>query len=192
MPQIVSLKANMSLAEAASQFRGGAARAWFLARWRGPLVGVGTTYIPYRVFQVEVSNRGQKQVSWLALDAVTAQLDLYQFDSPPAPMDVLSIETDAALPARLSVGDMRPILIERVRRQVYLGGFFRLRGLQIEVESAGMDLHLPYWVGICRKGNRVSFEVINAVRRQLEGAKMRGVLLQWVSDEHLQVVTPLR
>lgn len=180
MSQIVTLKTRMSVAEAMERFRSGGVRRWFHSRQRGRLMGVRNVYIPYRVFQVRVSNRGQEQVSWLALDAITGRLDLHRFESAPDHIDAVVVESEAALPTRLSVDEMRKLLIERVRRQVYLSGFFRLRNLRIEAESTDQEVHIPYWVGIYRKEDRMSIDVIDAVRKQFEGAKVRDMILHWL------------
>jgi hypothetical protein len=176
MQPIVSLKARMSKAEAIELFLGGSLRKWLQSWRRGQLVGAREVYIPYRLFQVVVVNRGQEQVSWLALDAITAQLDPYRFESPPDQTELLRLETTAALPARLSIDEMRELLLEKIRRQVYLSGFFRLRDLRIEVESMGAVVYIPYWVGFYRKREEVSIDVIDAVRKQLEGGKLRDLI----------------
>lgn len=187
MRQIVSLKARVSIAEAMEFFRGGLLASLFRSWQRGQLVGARDIYIPYRLFRVTVSNRGQEQIRWLALDAVTGQLDLYRFESPPDQPDLLVVQTDAALPTRLLPDEAREVLIDRVRRQVYLSGFFRLRDLRIEAEGIGQEVHIPYWMGIYRKGDRVSIDVIDAVRKQLEGAKVRDVMLRWLNGKPLHL-----
>lgn len=180
MSQIMSLKPNMSLAEATKRFRGGAVQGWFHSWRRGAFIGVRDVYIPYRLFRVTISNRGQQQTSWMALDAISGRLDPYRFESLPDESDLLVVKSEAAFPSPMSVDELRTWLVDLVRRQVYLNGFFRLRDLRIETEYTGRDLYIPYWVGIYRKDQRLSIDVIDAVRKQFEGAKVRDVILHWL------------
>jgi len=177
---ITSLKPRVRRHEAVERFRGrlvtGLVRTW----QRGSLVQVRDVYIPYRLFEVRVLNRGEENIHWLALDAVAGTLDLYRLESIPAEDQLLQIETMSAVQPRLPPTEARQIVIERTRRLVYLSGFFRLRDLRIQAEEVGLEFHVPYWVGLYRKGNRASIEVIDALRNQLEGAKVRDLISQWL------------
>ncbi|RMG48522.1 MAG: hypothetical protein D6723_15025 [Acidobacteria bacterium] len=177
MAHIVSVTSTFSEAEAIRQFCGGRVQRWWRP-WRRRLVGVRVVYIPYRLFRVSITNRGQTRTRWLALDAVMGWLDPYQFDAPWDELATEWVETEHALPVQLSDEQMRPMMLERVRRWVYGEGFFRLRDVHIEVEPVGRVVHIPYWVGIYRRGDRFSIEVIDGLQKRRQGAKVRDVILK--------------
>lgn len=177
MVRIVSVKSTLSEAEAIRQFGGGRIQRW-LRPWRRRLVGVRVVYVPYRLFRISITNRGQTRTIWWAMDAVRGWLDPYQFDAPWDELPTEWVETEHALPAQLSDEQMRPMMLERVRRWVYGEGFFRLRDLRIEVEPIGREVHIPYWVGVYQRGVRFSIEVVDGVRKRRQGAKVRDLILK--------------
>jgi hypothetical protein len=139
----------------------------------GRLHAVKAVAVPYRLFRVTIRNAGEQQSAVYAIDAVTGMLDLVRLDS----------EVEPGLPGGTeSLGPVVPHellcarLLERVRRMVYLQGFFRLRGLEIRAEDLGRHLLRPYWVGVYRRGRRVAIEVLDASRGVLEGGKLRDVI----------------
>jgi hypothetical protein len=76
----------------------------------------------------------------------------------------------------------RDLLIERLRRLVFRSGFFRVRNLRIEAEPIKLDLHIPYWIGFSGFSERAHITVIDAVRRRLEGAKVRHFFYGWLAN----------
>lgn len=169
-------------AEAVARLRGHGPSAWYRAWLRGPLCATFALQVPYRLFEVRVWNAGRLRRDWLAVDAASGLLDLYRFEGPPAP-DQLQRDGHAGVaPEALAPERLRAVLEERVRRQVYAAGFFRLRGLRIEVDDAHRVLYVPYWVGVHRKRGRVHLEVLDALRRSREGARLRHVLAGQASN----------
>jgi hypothetical protein len=75
----------------------------------------------------------------------------------------------------------RELLVERVRRLVFRGGFFRIRGLRIQAEPLDLDLHVPYWVGLSGFGERAHLTIIDGVRRRVEGGKVRAFFREWLA-----------
>ena len=71
--EIRCLRANVTQEEAlaALQRRGG--------MLRGALRQVAAAYLPFRLYHVEVVNRGASKVALYAADAVSGVLDLYEF-----------------------------------------------------------------------------------------------------------------
>ncbi len=179
---ILSLKSKTSKMEATNLFRGQKLSRWLRSQRRGQLVDVRQVHIPYWLFHVTISNRGQEQRSWLAMDAVTGQLDLHRFEASLTDTDLVRVQSDSVLPVQLLSEDLRGLLMERVRRQVYLGGFFRLSDLQLEAECIDRPFYIPYWIGFYRRGDQTSVDVIDAVRGQLEGAKVRDIISEFLSS----------
>ena len=167
--------------EALVRLRGRGVGAWYRGWRRGALSDVRAVQVPYRLFEVRIWNAGRCDRRWLAIDAVTGALDLYGFAKPPAAGE-LGRSVDAGTPPEVVPPQrLRAELTERVRRQVYSAGFFRLRGLRIQVDDTGRVLYLPYWVGVYRKRGRTWIEVLGGLRGRLEGGKVRDLIAPWLA-----------
>jgi len=81
MTRIQSLRPNVTREEAVQQFSGGA-HGRLREVWSGPVRSVADFYIPFRIFEVEISNGGKKDRRILGLDAVTGSLDPITLTSP--------------------------------------------------------------------------------------------------------------
>ena len=179
MVTIHSLKPNVNRAEAIEKLRGGIAG---LVRWvqSGALRSVADVHVPYRLYQVEISNAASRQTSWFALDAVSGSLDLYQFDRMPDEAELVQVETRNRPEPVLEDGQALRLLEDKLRRVIFHTGFFRIRGLRIRAELVSLDLHIPYWIGFFGSGESVRLRVIDAVRRRFEGAKARAFFESWL------------
>ncbi|HWQ34099.1 MAG TPA: hypothetical protein VNQ79_14710 [Blastocatellia bacterium] len=139
-------------------------------------------YVPYHLFQIEVQNGGDRSIHYLAIDAVTGELDPYSFDEPPRDDEFMELESVQVAPSALSEAETMARLEERIRRGIYLNGFFKVSDLKI----TGMLLtqfYLACWVGFYVKKDRASIEVIDSVRGQFEGAKVRDLVMTWFQEE---------
>jgi hypothetical protein len=85
--EIRSLRANVTQQEAlaALERRGGLLR--------GRLRQMASAYLPFRLYHVEVRNRGAAKVALYGADAVTGHLDLYEFATAPAAKDLITVTT---------------------------------------------------------------------------------------------------
>src|SRR5690349_5499175 len=72
-------------------------------------------FLPCYLFKVVVQNAGLRQEQFLAIDAMTGELDLRKFDRPPNQEDYDEAESDQFGAFRLSEADALAILQERVR-----------------------------------------------------------------------------
>ena len=181
---VTCVKPNVTRAEAVRLFKGGAR-----SLRRGPLRGVLDFYVPYRLYRVEVENGGKTAMQLLAIDAVTAELDLYQFDHPPGADECAPCLAERVAPVSVSAARARVVLTEKVKRGVYLKGFFRVRQLEVRARFA-QDLRVPYWVGLYGYDDRVNIEVVNAVRRSFEGAKLREIVFAWFRQPASRAARP--
>ena len=136
--------------------------------------------VPYYLFQVEVLNGGRLKSQLLAIDATTGELDLYGFEQVPT--EFASIETTQISATVLSEQQAFALLKEKVRRMVYLQGFFKISDLSITGKLMQV-IYLPYWVGFFTRDNQLVLEVIDAVRGCFEGAKVRGLVQKWFMHE---------
>ncbi len=170
---ITCIKPNLSRNQANEKFKKPARQLR-----RGGLSVSLEFYIPYRLFQVTIKNGGHSANRFVAIDSVTGQLDLYGFDCPPAQADRQTIESEQVLPARINEETAFEIVEEKMKREMYLKGFFKIKGL--EVTGRFLEtFYLPYYVGLYKRNERVGIEVLNALRGQFEGAKVREVISEW-------------
>ena len=184
MSRIRSLKSNVSREDAVKQFSSGGPLDLLRGLVLGPLRSVADVYIPFRLFQVNLTNAGNQERYFLALDAVDGNLDLYHFDQIPSSSEVTVLETRNCPTAELDDTIALKLVIEKFRRVLFSRGFFRLRDLQISAVPLPGEIHVPYWIGFRGHGNRAHLEVIDAVRRRYEGAKVRKLLENWLASSH--------
>src|ERR1051325_880557 len=180
MMRILILRPNVTREEAVRQFSGGLSGRLRELR-SGPLRSVADFYIPFRVFEVEINNAGKKDHRILGLDAVTGSLDPYCFDHLPAREEVQELETRNYLTTTLNPVEARHIVTTKIQRLLFTRGFFRIRNLSISISPGPQEIHIPYWVGFRGRGTHASFEIIDAVRRQPEGARVRRMLQDWLT-----------
>ena len=178
--RIRSLRPNVTREEAVRQFSGGA-HGRLREVWSGPLRSVADFYIPFRIFEVEISNAGKNDYRILGLDAVTGSLDPYYFDHLPSNNETLEVETRNCLGSSLNPGQAQEFVVTKVQRLLFTRGFFRIRNLAISVNPIPREIHIPYWVGFRGRGPSATFAVLDAVRRQPEGARGRRMLEDWLT-----------
>ncbi|HZR56935.1 MAG TPA: hypothetical protein VFA74_08690 [Terriglobales bacterium] len=180
MAQIRSLKPNVTMDEAVKQFSGGGLLSRIHHTAFGPLCSVAEFYIPFRLFEVEVVNRGKSNLYTLGLDAVTGSLSPYAFELLPSNNDVSSVETRNCISSCLSETEASDMIIAKVRRILFSSGFFRIQNLRISAYPVPDEIHIPYWVGFRGKGSKAHIAMIDAVRRHMEGGKTRSLLQNWL------------
>ena len=180
MSRIRSLKPNVTREEAVAQFSGGILNP-FRDFAFGAVRSVADTYIPFRLFEVSVSNRQRHEQHLLALDAVNGTLDLYRFEQIPSPSEVVVLETRNCPPGQLDDDHAGELVVEKFRRVLFSRGFFRLGELHISATALPGEIHVPYWVALRGHSSRVHLEIIDAVRRRYEGAKVRKLLETWLA-----------
>jgi len=174
---ITTLRPNVTREEAARVLRPGIARRLS----DGPLKSFADVYVPYRLCRVEIDSAGQTQTRFLAFDAAFGMLDPYEFKSMPDDAQTTAVKTRNAVPATIDETKAAELLIDKVRRLVFSRGFFKLRNMAIRIEPLPVIVHVPYWIGFYGRGESATIQVIDAVRRTREGAKMRHVLRNWLS-----------
>jgi hypothetical protein len=58
--------------------------------------------------------------------------------------------------------------------------------IKIDVQPCTADLHVPYWVGFYGSPTNLQIVVIDAVRRCVEGSKVRPCLREWMAGREGQ------
>jgi hypothetical protein len=175
--EIRSLRANVTQAEALAALE---SRSGLL---RGQLRQIASAYLPFRLYHVEIRNRGATKVALYGADAVSGQLDLYEFDAAPAASDLITLTTRNAPVARIAEALALELLENKVRRAVFQTGFFGVRGLQIRARPLDVEFHVPYWLGFFGNRERATLQAMDAVRRSFEGANARAIFSDWLQAE---------
>lgn len=176
---IRSLRANVTQAEAIAAFQGGSGR-WLRPMLGGELRRVAAAYLPFRLYEVVITERGGSTTCLFALDAVSGTMDLYQLDALPGDAELSSIETRNCPEAVLEEARALQLLHDKVQRAVFLTGFFRVRGLALRARRLPVEFHVPYWLGFFGNGARARLRVMDAVRRRFEGGKARAIFQDWI------------
>lgn len=148
----------------------------------GPLQSIADLYVPFRLYEVRVTRRSAPDRFVLGLDAVAGALDLYRFDEIPRSVDLVEVHTRNHLDATLSTMAARDVVATKVKRIVYeRAGFLASGHLQVDVQPVDL-IHVPYWVGFFARHDAVRLVVIDAVRRQIEGVKVRRLIRRWLME----------
>lgn len=172
--EIRCLRANVTQEQALAALE---SRAGLL---RGRLRQMAAAYLPFRLYHVEVINRGDAKLALYAADAVCGALDLYEFSAAPTDAELMTVTTRNAPTARIEEPLALQLLENKMRRAIFQTGFFGVRGLQIRSRPANFEFHVPYWLGFFGNGERATLQAMDAVRRRFEGAKARAVFSDWL------------
>lgn len=172
--QIVSVKPIVGRAEVEKILQ----RGWRETRF-GKLRIIFDFYVPYQFFELQIRNGKKATHRLFAIDAVNGNLDLLSFDLPfDKNQECTRIETHRFFPALKSEVEAFESLEEKLRRGIFARGFFKVKNLRIEGRFLEM-IYLPYQVGVYERNHQVRLEIIDAVRGQLEGAKLRTIISEW-------------
>src|ERR1700729_3198725 len=99
----------------------------FSRRWMsGKLLGLADIYIPYRLYKINLEDRRVRTARLLAIDAVSGNLDPFEFSESPVPSRCTDMETRNYLPAQLSEPETHAAALTKFRRLLFSSGFFRL------------------------------------------------------------------
>ena len=181
MPTIQVLRPNVTREEALQQFSRGLP-GWLRRARLGPLRLLADVYIPFYLFQIDISNRMRTESRVLGIDAISGSLDPYEFTRADATA-LSRIETNNSLAPRLAANEINKVCVEKIRRILFNRGFFRLQHPAIAASFTSKTWWVPYWVAFHGVEQNVSLSVIDAVRRRLEGAKVRTLLKDWLQKE---------
>ncbi len=134
--------------------------------------------VPFRLFRLKLENGKQTRELLMAADMVTGGLDPYQFPEEPASEELVRIDPPRRAPILLSERGALKLLEERMKREAFQKGFFKLGELKITGELIS-SFYLPYWVGVYERNEQAGLEVIDALRGRFEGAKLREIVTEW-------------
>ncbi len=181
MLPVRSLKPNVTREEAIQYFSRGT-MSLVRETMFGPLCSVAPCFVPFQLFRVEIRNGGRSEQHIFGLDAVLGSLDLYRFEHLPAEGEVVRVETRNHVPVTLEEKNGKYLVLEKVRRFLFSTGFFRIRDLHLSAEAVPGELYVPYWVGFRGRETTARLFVMDAVRRRMEGAKVKQLLQGWLTS----------
>ncbi len=179
--KIQSLRPNVSREEAVELFSRRDASVFLWQARKGTLQRIADAYVPYWIYRVRYLLRGGAETRLFALDAVDGSLDLFEFSALPRPEELIAVGTRNFVPQGLTEGHGENLLREKALRVIFQRGFLRLREPQMEIAGQPVKLHMPYWLGFYDGRGEVRCRVMDAVRRQVEGAKASALFEQWLA-----------
>jgi hypothetical protein len=150
----------------------------------GRLVSIIDFYVPFRIYAVEMTNAGRVARGLFGIDAATGELDLFCFDTLPGEDEKHPLETTRFAPVSIEEARAERLLEQRLRREVYLKGFFKISGLKIEPRLVEI-LFVPYWVGLYERAGRFRIDAVNGLNGSLEGGKLRHLITGWFQSPPL-------
>lgn len=180
---IDSLRPNVSLEEARRLLATDGLEGMFRYLRLGRFRCLTQFYIPFDVFDLQIHRNSSMERGLIAVDAVNGTLDPYSFEHPPIDTDCVTLETRNTIPRMMALARSQKNAEERVRRLLYQRGFFRISALKITATRQPLEMCVPYWVGFFGSDSQLRMAVIDAVRRRVEGAKVRDLLRQWFAKE---------
>ena len=177
-----ALRPRVDQKAAISAFSGGLGGVFRRATY-GPVRSVAEVYVPFLPFDVTIRRpRGVERVV-LGVDAVSATLDLYRFDAAASGDDLTHVRTRNHLPPGVSLSAAHDAIVVRVQRLIYQrAGFLAAGRVHVEAAVAGDVISIPYWVGFLGRRETASLVVMDGVRGQIEGAKVRRLIEGWLGE----------
>lgn len=155
----------------------------FSRRWMsGKLLGVADIYIPYRLYKVNLEDRRVRTARLLAIDAVSGNLDPFEFSETPLQNRCTDMETRNYLPAQLSEPETHAAALAKFRRLLFSAGFFRLAKPVISVELVESAFFFPYWAGFYGQEQSVRVLMLDAIRGTIEGGKITSSVKAWLLE----------
>jgi hypothetical protein len=118
----------------------------------------------------------------MAVDAVSGGFDPYSFEQDFRAEDLVQVVTRNRPVITISREAGEALIVEKVRRVIFHNGFFRLQDLEIHAKFVPILLHIPYWVGFFGRGSYARVEVLDAVRRRVEGARVKSCVREWLQS----------
>jgi|SRR5689334_6978411 len=157
-----------------------------LRRWTmGKFLGLSDIYIPYRLYHVKIHDHRMQSSRLLAVDALSAALDPFEFSEPPAWDRCRYVETRNQLPTRLAEIETRASVLAKARRLLFSAGFFRLAKPMISAELES-EFYVPYWAGFYGEEKSVGVVMLDAIRGTIEGGKATHSVRAWLLEDSEQ------
>jgi len=179
---VAAMRARVDRDEAVAAFASGV-RGGVRRLMRGPLRSVAQIHLPFRLHEVAIRRGRQNERMVIGIDAVAGILDLYRFDAAGPSQAVVRVRTRNHVVPRLAPSAARDIVASRVQRMMYQRvGFLAIGACRLDVQAVGEVLYVPYWIGFFGRRETASLVVMDAVRRQMEGVKVRRLVEQWITE----------
>ncbi len=177
-----ALRSRIDRDAAIAAFTGGLGGAFRRATC-GPVRSVAEVYVPFLPFEVVIRRPRGVERAVLGVDAVSATLDLYRFDAAPSGDDLTDVATRNHLEPVVSPSSAHDAIVVRMQRIIYQrAGFLAAGRVHVEAAAVGDVIAIPYWVGFLGRRETASLVVMDGVRGQIEGAKVRRLIEGWLAE----------
>jgi hypothetical protein len=175
------LRANVTREEAVRIFRApGPSRLYW--KWRGGrLERIADVYVPFHLYRVRYQAAGGARAHLFGMDAVDGSLDLFEFPEPPGEGETVVITTRNHPASLLTERRGEELLREKVLRLIFQQGFFKVLCPRIDLVRLPGEIYVPYWLGFYGTGENLRCRAMDAVRRQVEGARASAFFEQWLA-----------
>ena len=178
---IVALRPNVSQREALAAFGDSSLSGLYWRAVRGPLQKLALMYVPFFLYHVRYEVGVTQHSRWLALDRVRGALDLFEFPSEPTKEQLIQVESRNHVLPSLDETAAEIVLREKLLRIIFQQGFFRVRGLRLQIQKSAIEFSMPYWLGLYGPDGGLRCRVMDAVRRRMEGEKAAELFENWLA-----------
>lgn len=178
---ICSLRPNVNREEALRAFAAPGPWSLYWKLRRGPLQRIADAYVPFGLYRVRYCMGGPWRSHFFALDAVDGSLDLFEFSEPPGEAETVLLSTRNCPAATLPAARAEALVRDKVLRLIFQQGFFKVRGVSLEIGRLPREIHLPYWLGFYGTRENLRCRVLDAVRRRMEGARASTLFERWLA-----------
>jgi hypothetical protein len=178
---IVALRPNVSQREALAAFGDASLSGLYWRAARGPLQKLALMYVPFFLYHVRYEVGVTQHSRWLALDRVRGALDLFEFPSEPTKEQLIQVESRNHVLPSLDETAAEIVLREKLLRIIFQQGFFRVRGLRLQIQKSAIEFSMPYWLGLYGPDGGLRCRVMDAVRRRMEGEKATELFENWLA-----------
>ncbi len=134
---------------------------------------VETVLIPYLSFDLIVDRDGNEQQLRIAIDALVGNTtffvaDSHQFDSLESPVGCEFV---------LNSKEAKDAAVKEYKGQLLEYGLRNKKAAVVRTMKEAKRFYYPFWVGYFQKKSGYDFQILDAVSGEMQGMKMRKVLL---------------
>jgi hypothetical protein len=131
-------------------------------------------YLPYYRFAIELSESTDREPVRVAVDGLAGEAVFFM----SANLQLTPNADEHYCEFELSATEARGIAMEEYRRMLLEQGLRNKTKTTVRSISEAEPLHYPFWVAYFRKGDGYDFKVLDAVSGEVQGVRMRKVLLR--------------
>lgn len=144
-----------------------------ILRTRVRPTSVELLYIPHYLFSVSFAG-GRSASDQLVVDAVIGQFAYFRgrrFDPMPVhPSDQIAFKLDVQQAQERGIAAYKRALLQ--------AGLKNGAGYEIQRVALQQEIYIPFWVGYFERKGKIRLAIIDAIRGELQGPKIRQIILE--------------